>query len=233
MACPVDARWESIREEAFVEGPPTAETEEFMRAIYSTLGTPSRRKEMSDLAAESSIDLLHPTSPSRDDSSIPCYQLAAVRNECLLGIPSAKVEEIEIEKCQSACLMVTKQEVRPGNNRADDYSPQGKEEEHQFSDAENGVEQPRNDLPDDLSSTSPKGLVISLDCEDLSDKGRPPDNSCYEQTPCEVVNDEEQARDREELLYNRVPQDCEEVSCTPDSEKVLTCLLYTSPSPRD
>jgi len=145
---------------------------------------------MSDLAAESSIDLLDPTSSSRGDSSIQCYQLAAVRNECLLGIQSAKVEEIEIEKCQSACLMVTKQELRPGNNRADDHSPQGKEEEHQFSDAENGVELSWNDLPDDLSSTSPKGLVISLDFEELSYQGRPPDHSCYESTPCEVVNDE-------------------------------------------
>ena len=220
VACPVDARWESIREEAFVERPPTAETEEFMRAIYSTLGTPSRRKEMSDLAAESSIDLLDPSS-SRGDSSIPCYQLAVVRNECLLGIQSAKVEEIEIEKCQSACLMVTKQEVRPGNNCTDDNSPQGKEEEHQFSDAKNGVELPPNDLPDDLSSTSPNGLVTSLDLEEMSDKGRPPDQSSYESTSCEVVNDEEQEQNREELLYKRDPQDNEEVRHTPDLEKVL------------
>jgi len=61
-----------------------------------------------------------------------------------------------------------------------------------------------------------------LDLEDLSDKGRPTDYSCYIPTPCEVVNDEEQAQNREELLYNRVPQDCEEVSRTPESERILT-----------
>ena len=157
---------------------------------------------MSDLAAENSIDLLDASSSSRGDSSIPCYQLAMVCNECLLGIQPAKVEEIVVERCQPTCLMVTKQEKRPGNVRIDDHVPQGSEEEHQFSDAENGSK-PFLASPDDL--------LTSSDFVDLPNKSRRSDCSCHEQTSCELIKNQEQD-----------PKDTEEVCHTSDPGKIPT-----------
>ena len=68
---------------------------------------------------------------------------------------------------------------------------------------------------------------------DLPEPSRHSDHSCHVQTSCEliknqeltwseIVENEEQERNREELLYKRDPKDTEEVCNTPDSERIPT-----------